>query len=160
MKTLHRLGLVTLGALVGVSLLAGSFEAAMIKLHLEQLATEADTIVLGTVTHQVSAWNAQHTAIYTDVTVEVEEVIKGTPGAEVTFRVAGGVVGDIGMRTSNDPVFQDGERVILFLNTREVPARIVGLHQGKYTVVDGTVTRDGQTVAVGDFLEAVRAASR
>jgi len=160
MRTLYRIGVVALVGLVGLGLFPGSGEAAMIKLRLEQLAAEADTIVLGTVTSQASAWNAQHTAIYTDVTVAVEEVIKGTPGAEVTFRVAGGIVGDIGMRTSNDPVFQKGERVILFLDTREVPARIVGLHQGKYPVRDGTVKWDGRVVAVGDFIDAIRAASR
>ncbi len=160
MKALPCLGVVVLAGLVGVGMFPGLGGAAMVKLRLEQLAAEADTIVLGTVTSQVSAWNAQHTAIYTDVTVAVEEVVKGTPGAEVTFRVAGGIVGDIGMRTSNDPVFQEGERVILFLNTREVPARVVGLHQGKYPVRDGAVKWDGQVVAVGDFLDAIRAASR
>ena len=132
----------------------------MIKLSLEQLTMEANTIVLGTVTSQTSAWNAEHTAIYTDVTVEVEEVIKGLSVTEVTFRIAGGIVGEIGMRTSNDPEFQDGERVIVFLNTDGVPARVVGLHQGKYTVRDGTVRRDGQTIAVADFINAIRASSR
>lgn len=158
MRKLHFIGLVMLVVLAGVGLFLGSGIAAMIKLSLEQLAVEADTIVLGTVTGQASAWNAQRTAIYTDVTVAVEEAIKGSPGAEVTFRIAGGIVGDIGMRTSNDPVFQDGEQVIVFLNTEGAPASVVGLKQGKYTVRNGTVTRDGQTVAVADFLNAIRAA--
>ena len=95
----------------------------MIKRSLEQLSQETDLILLGTVISQVSAWNDQHTAIHTDVTVAVEEAMKGSPGTEVTFRVAGGIVGDIGMRTSHSPVFQDGEQVIVFLNTAVVPAR-------------------------------------
>ena len=144
-------------------------EAAMIKLSLEKLATQADTIVLGTITSQTSDWNIQRTAIYTDITLAVEEFIKGlsggSPGAvrrpeEITFRVAGGVVGEIGMSTSNDPVFQNGERVVIFLNTEGTPARVVGLHQGKYTVRNKTVTRDRQTMAVADFIDAIHAVSR
>jgi hypothetical protein len=38
-----------------------------------------------------------HTAIYTDVRVEVEEAIKGAVGPEVIFRITGGEVGEIGM---------------------------------------------------------------
>lgn len=160
MRKLHRMGLVMLIALVGARLFPSVGEAAMVKRSLEQLAIEVNTIVLGTVMNQASAWNAQHTAIYTDVTMAVEEVIKGLPRVEVTFRVAGGIVGEIGMRTSNDPVFQNGERVIMFLNTDSVPARVIGLHQGKYTVRNGMVKRDGQTIAVADFINAIRAASR
>lgn len=160
MKKLDRIRLVTLVVLVGVLLLPCLGGAAMIKLSLEWLASEADTIVLGPVTSQVSAWNAERTTIYTDVTVKTEEAIKGSPGAEVTFRIAGGTVGDIGMRTSNDPVFYDGEQVIVFLSTASVPVRVIGLHQGKYTVEGGTVTRDGQTMTVEEFIEAIHAALR
>ena len=160
MRKLHHTELLTLVLLIGVSLFPDLGRTAMIKLSLEQLATEANIIVLGTITSQTSAWDAQHTAIYTDVTVAVEEVIKGSPGRKVTFRIAGGIVGEIGMRTSNDPVFQDGERMIVFLNTQSVPTRVVGLHQGKYTVRDGVVRRNGQTITVADFIKAIRALSR
>jgi hypothetical protein len=128
----------------------------MIKLSLDQLTNRADTIVLGTVWTQTSAWNPQRTAIYTNVTLNVETVVKGLPVREVTFQIAGGIVGDTTMRTSNDPVFHDGERVVVFLTTASVPASLVGLYQGKYTVKNGTVTRDGRTVAIDDFLDAIR----
>ena len=130
----------------------------MIKRSLEQLSQETDLIVLGTVTSQVSAWNDQRTAIHTDVTVAVEEAIKGSPGTEVTFRVAGGIVGDIGMRTSNSPVFQEREQVIVFLNTAVVPAHVV--NQGKYTVQNDTIIRDGHREPVVSFTKAIRAASQ
>src|SRR5262245_14886693 len=99
MRRSSSLGLVEL--LVRIGILPSVGTSAMIKRSLEQLSQETDLIVLGTVTSQVSAWNDQHTAIHTDVTVAVEEAMKGSPGTEVTFRVAGGIVGDIGMRTSN-----------------------------------------------------------
>ena len=160
MSTLHHMGLGALVLVVGVGLVPGFGDAAMVKLSLPQLTSQADVIVRGTVTSQASAWNAQRTAIYTDVTVAVEEAVKGSPAATVTFRIAGGVVGDVGMRTSNDPVFQDGEQVIVFLSTQGAAGAVVGLRQGKYTVRGGTVNGDGQTMPVADFIAAIRAASR
>lgn len=151
---------VVVALLVGIGLLPSLGASAMIKRSLERLSQETDLILFGTVTKQVSAWNDQHTAIHTDVTVAVEEAIKGSPGEEMTFRVSGGIVGDIGMRTSTDPVFQEGEQVIVFLNTGVVPARVTGHFQGKYTVQNGTITRDGQREPVASFTNAIRAAFR
>ena len=158
MRKPNRIGLMTLLVLFGVSLFPRIGGTAMIKLSLEQLITRADMIVQGIVVYQESAWNEQHTAIYTDVTVGVEEAIKGPLELEATFRISGGIVGDIGMRTSNDPVFQVGERVLVFLNAKEVVPRLVGLSQGKYMVKGGMVTRDGQAMTVADFISAILSA--
>jgi len=157
-RTLHDIRGIWLVALYGLVLVAQTGHTAMYKLNLEDIARPADTIVLGTVTHQESAWDAHHTAIHTDVTVAVERVIAGSPGDEVTFRIAGGLVGSMGMRTSNDPVFQDGERVIVCLDTTAVPASVVGLQQGKFTVSDNMVTNAGEILTLEDFIAAIRAA--
>jgi len=159
MRKLYSFGLFTLILFVVVGLFPGLAGAVMIKMSMEQKTAEADTIVMGAVINQESAWNDEHTAIYTDVTVEVEEVIKGSPGGEVTFRCAGGIVGDIGMRTSNDPVFQDGEQVIIFLSTDGTPSSLVGLSLGKYTVSNDEVTSDGQSLLVSEFIESILAES-
>ena len=132
----------------------------MRKLPMEDLARKADTIVLGTVTQQESAWDAQHTAIYTDVTLAVERVLAGTPAEVVTLQVAGGSVGGMGMRTSNDAVFREGERVIVFLDTSAVPSTVVGMQQGKFAVKDNMVTRADETWSLDEFIAAVRAAAR
>ena len=146
--------------LVGVGLWPGVGATAMYPLGLAQLSRGAKTIVLGTVTDQVSAWNDLHTAIYTDVRLEVEEAIKGAVGPEVTFRITGGEVGDIGMRTSTDSTFRKGERVIVFLHTGGSATQLFGQQQGKFTVSDGTVTQAGQVMPVPEFSAAIRAASR
>ena len=127
----------------------------MLPMSVEDLARKADTIVLGTVTQQQSAWDAQYTAISTAITLTVEQVLAGTPGDTVTFQVAGGIVGGMGMRTSNDPVFQDGERVIVFLDTRAVPSSVVGMQQGKFTVKDDQVTRGEETMNLEEFIALV-----
>src|SRR5215475_4323306 len=130
--------------------------AAMPNLSIEELARKADTIVLGTVTQQASAWDDQHTAIHTDVTVEVEQVLTGLPGDVVTLRVVGGV----GMGTSNDATFRVGERVIVCLDTHAVPSTVVGMQQGKFTVEDNTVIRADETWSLSAFIAAVQTAAR
>jgi hypothetical protein len=146
--------------LVGIGVWPGVGATAMYRLGLAQLSQGAESIVLGTVIDQVSAWNDLHTAIYTDVRLEVEEAMKGAVGPEVTFRIMGGAVGDIGMRTSTEPTFHRGERVIVFLHTGGSTTQLVGRQQGKFTVSDDTVTQAGQVMAISDFRAAIRAASR
>lgn len=135
-------------------------QAAMRKLSLDELVGKADTIVLGTVIQQESAWDAQHTAIYTKVTLAVEDVLVGAPAQMVTLQVAGGSVDGIGMRTSNDAVFQEGERVIVCLDTTAIPSTVVGLQQGKFLVKGDTVSRADETWGLVEFSAAVRAVAR
>ena len=129
-------------------------------LSLEELVRKADTIVLGTVTQQESAWDAQHTAIYTKVTLAVEHVLVGPSMQAVTLQVAGGTVGGVGMRTSNDAVFREGERVIVCLDTSAIPGSVVGLQQGKFLVQDDTVRRADKTWSLDAFIAVVRAVVR
>jgi hypothetical protein len=103
----------------------------MVKLSVSELAARADTVVVGTVVDLTSAWNAERTAIHTDVTVAVDEVVKGAAGRRVAFRIRGGEVGGIGMSTSVDPTFRVSERVVVFLDTSTTPATLTGLRQGK-----------------------------
>jgi hypothetical protein len=134
--------------------------AAMRKIPIGDLTRKADTIVLGTVTQQTSAWDAKYAAIYTDVTLEVERVLTGPPRAVVTLRVPGGRVGGMGMGTSNDATFRQGERVIVCLDTNAVPSTVVGMQQGRFTVEDDRVIRADETWSLREFIAAVRTAAR
>ena len=145
---------------LGIVLWVCAGHAAMRKISIADLVKKADTIVLGTVTQQASAWDARYTAIYTDVTVEVEQVLTGPPGKVVTLRVPGGVVGSMGMGTSNDATFRVGERVIVCLDTNAVPNTVVGMQQGKFTVEDTMVIRADGTWSLNEFIAAVRTAAR
>jgi hypothetical protein len=134
--------------------------AAMRTLSMEEIVQKADTIVLGTVIGQVSAWDVDHTAIYTTVTLAVERVLTGISRETVTLQVAGGIVEGMGMRTSNDAVFREGEQVIVCLDTSAVPYTLVGLQQGKFTVKDNRVTRADKTWSLDEFIATVRTAAR
>jgi hypothetical protein len=159
-RSIHTRSKIELVVLCGLLLVGQAGYTAMLRLSLDDIVRQADTVVLGTVMHQESAWDAHYTAIHTDVTVAVERAIVGSPGAEVTFRIAGGIVGRMGMRSSNDPVFQNGERVIVCLDTTSVPASVVGLQQGKFPVRDDMVTGAREAVRLEDFITALRTAAR
>jgi hypothetical protein len=156
-----RNGFAALPLLVGVlvgCLFPSTGQNAMIAMSLEQLAGSADTIVVGTVLGQTSAWNEDRSAIHTDVVVSVDELVKGNAAGEVVVRVAGGYIEseDIGMGVSDTPKFRDGEQVVLFLNVGAEVATVTGQFQGKLTVTDGMVaTASGEVVTVDEFIGAV-----
>jgi hypothetical protein len=129
-------------------------------LPLEDLVRKADTVVLGTVIRQESAWDVDYKAINTTVTLVVERVLTGISRETVTLQVAGGVVNGMGMHTSNDAVFREGEQVIVCLDTSAVPYTVVGLQQGKFTVRDNRVTRADKAWSLEEFITAIRAAAR
>ena len=66
----------------------------------------------------------------------------------------------MGMRTSNDAVFREGERVIVCLDTSVVRGSVVGLQQGKFLVQDDTVSGADETWSLDAFIAAVRAIAR
>lgn len=119
---------------------------------LEQLARDADRILVGTVVLTESAWNADRTAIFTTVRLRVDEAVKGAKPREVALRVEGGQVGDIAQAVSGGVSFAEGQQVVLFLKG----ASVLGGPQGVYAVADGAV--DGQPLAA--FLEQVRASAK
>jgi predicted methyltransferase MtxX (methanogen marker protein 4) len=123
------------------------------ELGLPRLAREADVVARGTVAELQSSWDRTESAIYTDVTLAVDQVVAARDGmngnanfrvdgqtgrGQLVFRIGGGEVGDVGMRTSNDPVLQEGERIIVFLATEGDRVK------PPYLYADGGVWREAQ----------------
>ncbi len=137
-------------------LFSSTGKTAMLKLSLEQLTKNADSIVLGVVADKSSFWNDKHTVIYTDVTVKVERSIVGPPKENATFRIIGGDVDGLSLRTSVDPRFNVGERVIVFLSAGGDSAlKVEGLFQGKYSVNKGAVIHEGKTLSLSNFINSI-----
>ncbi len=132
----------------------------MLEKSVDELSTEADTIVVGSVARQTSAWSEGGGEIHTDVTLRVERVVAGTPDGELTFRVAGGQVGDIRMNTSDDPTFSLGDRVVVFLDSSQKPPRLVGLEQGAVRVRGDRVQRSGREASLPEFVGEIDEARR
>ena len=130
------------------SLAAGFFPtqgaALVVKKSIEELTHEADSILVGEVKSMESRWNKERTLIYTYITISVRKYTKALPNIkevkEITVKVPGGEVGDIGLKVSDTPEFREGEEVFLFLRIEKLPIfRVAGLFQGKYTIEEGKV---------------------
>lgn len=112
------------------------------KLTLRELAEGAELIVEGKVADMQSEWNEDQTRIYTHVTVNVGQCIKGENTTQsVVVTHMGGEVGEVGEVYSGAARFKKDEEVLLFLNKEEDGRyKVTGHAQGKYTV-----TRDEDT---------------
>ncbi len=108
----------------------------------EQLITSSRVIMLGEVQSLKAAWNENHEKIYTYVKVQVNEVLKGQLfNQQIVFKQLGGTVGDESTIIFGTPEFEQGQRVLLFLDTApDGTLRIAHLFQGKYDVVEDANT--------------------
>jgi hypothetical protein len=144
-----RLHLCLLVLLAGAPLLPSTLPVAhasvVVALDLEALVQQADDVVVARVLQKQSKYDAQQ-RIVTDYTMQVERTEKGSavPGAAVTVRQLGGVVGERGMRIAGEPTYVVGERVVLFgKRGGRTYLRPVGMAQGAMRVFE----QDGETYA-------------
>src|SRR5687767_926464 len=110
-------------------LLAGqAFAAVFIVPPDQELVDSADAIVVGTAVDTQSMF-ANQDEIITRVFVGVEEVLKGSIDPRLTLEiiVEGGVVGDQAEIVSGAPIFNPGDRYVVFLQR----------HSGGYWVTYG-----------------------
>ena len=114
----------------------------LVALTLDQLTDRADAILIGTVTGKECRRDSPEGDIYTMVTVKTEQQMKGQTALEtVTIRVQGGEVDGAVQKVEDAPLFQQGEKVIVFLKQGDGGTMmIVGGLQGKGVVENGTVT--------------------
>ncbi len=148
------------------------------------LVRQADAVVQGEVIGLQSSWTPSGRIIVTDATIAVDEVLVGNTSSTLTVRTFGGKVGDYTVEAHGFPTFQMGERVILFvyLDPDDGTLRVLGYQQGHFRVVTrldgvtlavpmvedgarfftpgGTLTPEPQSVEIGSFKSAVRAAAR
>lgn len=125
-----------------LSLAVGCFQASsgwaatLRALKLADLVRGADVIFVGTAVSSVSAWNADHSRIYTRTTFQVEEYLKGHAGETIAIETLGGGVGGIGMRVPGMPTFNVKQKHLLFVRTGRVTGthRVLGWAQGDFRV--------------------------
>lgn len=109
--------------------------STVIPLTLEEMDRLASDVVLGTVESTKAGWDKEHRLIETRVRLRIEKRFKGKGGKTAIVVVAGGVVGEVGMRQVGAAVFSPGERVLLFAEPKgRDDLRPVGLFQGKLRV--------------------------
>jgi len=124
------------GLLVGWG--AASASASLVQaLSLAELTRSAEHVFVGRVLSEQGLYD-ENERIVTDVQFQVEDAVKGglAPGALVTVRRHGGVVGDVGTRVLGEPSFRTGESVVMFAarRNRQSALRPVGMSQGAMRV--------------------------
>ena len=101
-----------------------------------EMINRAEVIAVGKVTATQSQWNKEKTRIYTEVTVAVDEYMKGNqPRNTLTIVHPGGEVGEVGELYSETASFQKNEEVLVFASKDKLGnLRVVGGNQGKYAI--------------------------
>jgi hypothetical protein len=138
---LRKLALPGVVLLLGVSL-AGA--TTLVKMNFSDLAREADMIVAGTVTEINGEWDPSLTFIRSNVTLDVQQSLRGQAPDTITLRNPGGWVGGEGQIAAGTAEFEVGEQVVLFLTTWEEDGapKVLGYVQGKSRVVQDAQGRD------------------
>ena len=107
-----------------------SIYSQTISSNLKMLTKNSEVILTGKVSKQESKWNDNKSRIYTDVTIEVDEYLKGQNGERsITVRHPGGEVGEVGELYTHMPTFKEEEEMVLFVK--------IDKNDGKYRVYDG-----------------------
>ncbi|MDK2827030.1 MAG: hypothetical protein PWQ44_2210, partial [Methanolobus sp.] len=149
------------GLNVGIS---GSMEA----LSIEDLVSQSDIIIAGTVTGAYpSRWNTADgqrpdksndeldigtgDMIYTDIGVHVNKYLKNPlDTGDLQITMDGGTVGNDSIWVEDNPSFEYGENVLLFLNWKSGrdEMTVTGGYQGKFTMINDTTAVRGDGVSV------------
>jgi len=121
--------------------------STFLAMSLDDLVRQADAVIQGEVIDLESFWTPSGRIIATDATIVVDERLVGTMPSVVKVRTFGGKVGDFSVEAHGFPIFQKGERVLLFayVEPDDGTVRVLGYQQGHFRVV---TRRDGVTLAV------------
>lgn len=126
----------------------------LIRQGLERLTAENETVLQGRVTSIHSYWNADHSFILTDVSVQASGVLKGAFTAdEVVLTLMGGTVGEISTLIIGGPELVPGSEYLLFVNREDLPGApahltVRDLMQGVFDVIDTPAGRRAVSQAV------------
>lgn len=124
--------------LVLCSFLLTASATTLLKLDLKTLTRKSETVVQGTVSN--IEFVRQDGRIYTYITLDVEEVLKGSKEQKtVEFRILGGKMDDLITIVHGTPEFSQGEDVLVFLERplEDKPLVVTGMVQGKFHIARG-----------------------
>ena len=122
--------------------LAAMLEASTVRfLPLDEMAVRADQIFTGEVVGIASQMNARRNGIFTFVTIEVDEYLKGGRRGVLTLRFLGGEAEGYRLTVPGSPEFHLGEEVLVFTDggAGRIPA-VFGMAAGKFRLGRDPVT--------------------
>ena len=136
----------TLVAAAALAVTAGGTVRATVVLALgfDELAAQADRVVLGDVTSVTARWVERdgNKTIETVIDISVGDELGNVSAAPVAHIVQpGGTIGDVGLAVAGMPEFHAGERVLVFLRVTGADEQgqavhaVVGMAHGKFIVL-------------------------
>jgi hypothetical protein len=132
---MHRRSLIITGLLLVLALPLSASQ--FVQLPFEQVASEAQLVVRGTIGETWSAWDDAHEVIYTYATVRVSRYFGETTGPDtILLREVGGTVDGYTQEAIGFPIIRSGEDVVLMLARWDdgPDYRIHAFNQGKFIV--------------------------
>jgi hypothetical protein len=119
----------------------GTLQATSVRrLSFDDLIASAHSIVEGSVVSSNTYRSSDGKLIFTSYTISVQESLKGSTPQTVTVTTVGGRIGNTILHVAGMPVFQPGDRAILFLEQSKSFTTVVGLNQGKFAISNGEVS--------------------
>jgi hypothetical protein len=135
---MNRYPTLIVAVLLGIATTA--YATSVRRLSLDDLVTTAHSIVEGDVVGSRTYRSSDGKLILTSYTINVRESLKGSPGSIVTLTTVGGRIGNTILHVAGMPVFQQGEKALLFLERSGAYTTVVGLNQGKFTISNNEVS--------------------
>ncbi|MGI9103791.1 MAG: hypothetical protein ACR2IF_15230 [Terriglobales bacterium] len=117
----------------------------VIPMSVEELTAAATQVIEARAVSSRSAWNAEHTLIFTYTTFEVQRALKGAASPTITVKQLGGSAEGYTQKVAGVRYAQTGEQTVLFLRPSAAADGtfvVVGLMQGHFRVYqsgDGSV---------------------
>ena len=138
-KFFYKLTVASIAMLLIFSLFAAAAEAHAPTKSLEELLEESDSVIAGTVESVNSYWHDDYNSIYSSVVVWVDDIFKGEDEREkIIVIIPGGEVDGLRQFVSDMPLFEPGERAVIFLDKtfdRSVPDWVTG--NGTFSITGG-----------------------
>jgi hypothetical protein len=124
---------------------AASFATTVIPPTFEELVRGAEVAFEGEVVDTRARFEDERDGrvIVTDVYFRVGKVLKGTVGAMTVMEFLGGTVGDLTYRIDGMPVFNKGDRDVIFaVTSRRLISPLVGLMHGRVRIARDLATNE------------------
>jgi hypothetical protein len=130
-------------AALAVTAAVPAFSTTVVAPTFDELVRRSELVIVARVVATRSSWvdSRSGRSIVTDVTVSIEQTLKGPTYAERSLEFLGGTVGEDTLRVDGMPEFRVGDRAVLFLNETGRPASpVVGFMYGWFRVVQDAAT--------------------
>jgi hypothetical protein len=112
---------------------AGCFATTVIPMSVERLTTQSTHVVFARALDHRSAWNPDHTRIFTYTRFQVMQTLKGNPTSLITVKQLGGHADGYNMKVAGVRYFANGEDAVLFLQkASDSTFSVTGLMQGDF----------------------------